>query len=512
MLASGTWCAGFFRLDGDPGPYLMLRVDDFIETVKEAPLAVAFSFCKTSAGALFAISARVDSEALGADLRGKFPQFPPLKYPVAEWIAILDSKYDVDLIDDALSRDRIHIVLARNSGSSETVYSDSGQMKLTLPQATCDIVVPLDPAIASCLRAEWNALLGQHDSIPNSNLSFSQAQRELARALPFDKDPILPRPAAPEQPERAREPPFPLRNTSVTSIETPALEQPASRAVARYAGATSIETPASSLSTAALAATTRWDVKFGDSSIRRYSEKNAIVDAIMAGEIKPDWECRQVTVRPKNGKPSQSKWRTIERSFDVYRPISRLMWKGGSIGMSIGLMIAFALRILDTTAAALMVGDPRLSGMALMSVFLFLDSLGPLVGEISPATKDGVTFVAAILLRCLFLIGIWLVAFKGLYVLLGLILGLGGLGGILIIGGLFGGLPGLAIGTVVGLARRRSFPLPPGASPQSSGRMVSLGVLVPLACLAVGSFLFVEYLLPFGAKATIELLNSPLFR
>ncbi len=244
MLASGTWCAGFFRLDGDPGPYLMLRVDDFIENVKEAPLAVALSFCKTSAGALFVISVRVDSEALGTALRDKFPKFPPLKYPVAEWIASLDAKYDVDLIDDALSRDRIHIVLAQNSGSSETVFSDSGQRKLRLPQAVCDIVVPFDPAIASCLRAEWNALLAQHNSIPNSNVSFSQAQRELARTLPFDKDPVLPRPAVPEKPERPREPPFLLRNTGVTTIETSALEQPASRAVTRYTGATSIETPA----------------------------------------------------------------------------------------------------------------------------------------------------------------------------------------------------------------------------------------------------------------------------
>ena len=185
---------------------MMLRVDDFVEKVKEAPLAVAFSFCKTSAGALFAISARVDSEALGAALRGKFPQFPPLKYPVAEWIASLDLKYDVDLIDDALSRDRIHMVLARNSDSSETVFSDSGEVKLVFPQAVCDIVVQFDPAIASCLRAEWSALLAQHDAVPSSKRDFNQAQRELAGALPADKDPVLVLPCPRMEPARTAPP------------------------------------------------------------------------------------------------------------------------------------------------------------------------------------------------------------------------------------------------------------------------------------------------------------------
>jgi len=260
------------------------------------------------------------------------------------------------------------------------------------------------------------------------------------------------------------------------------------------------------------AATTRWEVRSGDGTVRSYDEKNSIVRAIMAGEIKPDWDCRQVKVAPASGKTVQPKWRTVERSFDIYRPVSQLMWRGGAIGLSIGIMVGFALKILDATAAALTTRRPSLSGLALMSTFLFLSVLGPLVGVISPASKDIVTNVAGKLVRLLFVIGIFLFLTQGVGVVAGILLGFAGLGGLLIIGGLFGGLPGLAIGTCVGLARLRSFQLPPGASPQSSGRIVLLGIVLPLVCFSLGLFLFFQYALPFTINASIELLNTPMFR
>ena len=180
MLASGTWCAGFFRLDGDPGPYLMLRVDDFIEDLKRRRWRWRFRFARHRRGLCSSYPPDLNRRRWQRPCASSFPNSrrSNIRWPNGSraWIRNID----VDLIDGALSRDRIHMVLARNSKSSKTVFSDSGQRKLTLPQAVCNIVVPLDPAIASCLRAEWNALLAQHNSIPNSELNFNQAQRELA--------------------------------------------------------------------------------------------------------------------------------------------------------------------------------------------------------------------------------------------------------------------------------------------------------------------------------------------
>lgn len=255
-----------------------------------------------------------------------------------------------------------------------------------------------------------------------------------------------------------------------------------------------------------------WQVKWANGQIRNYEKKEAVVDAIMAGEIQPECQCRQIKVRVKSGKISETKWRSVERSFDVYRPISRCMWRGGAIGTEVGITVAFLLRIIDSASGAFMLGSPQLAGMALMSVFLFLTALGTLADQISPALKGRVAKATAGLSNVLVIGVVLLTATMGYGVLLGVVLGLAGLGGVLIMGALFGGLPGLIIGTGVGVARRRAFKLPPGATVQSSGRMVAVGMLLPAACLALGLFLFVDYFIPFVIKGNIELFNSPLFK
>jgi hypothetical protein len=58
QLMTSVWVAGFFRMDGDPGPYVLVRGDGAASQLRGSPLRIAFSFYRMRAGGLMASSLR----------------------------------------------------------------------------------------------------------------------------------------------------------------------------------------------------------------------------------------------------------------------------------------------------------------------------------------------------------------------------------------------------------------------------------------------------------------------
>ncbi|MBK6504534.1 MAG: hypothetical protein IPG02_02435 [Ignavibacteria bacterium] len=63
-LAEKGWATGFFRLDGDRGPFLLVRADDYVEEIKKSKMKLGISFFRMDAGGLFGIYVHVDSDNL----------------------------------------------------------------------------------------------------------------------------------------------------------------------------------------------------------------------------------------------------------------------------------------------------------------------------------------------------------------------------------------------------------------------------------------------------------------
>ncbi len=195
LLASQPWCAGLFRLDGRPGPFLMARVVTFAAETKSIPITLAFTFCHMPSSGLFHMAVRFDSKPFGQTVRKKISILPPIEPAIVEWITSLDSEYDKKMIGDAVALPQVRLVICENSNSSSSIMGPSGNwIEMIPPRASHDVVAPLETSLADCLQAEWQALVRHHGLISPGKKNFTAAQRELGFAMPVQKDPVLPRP------------------------------------------------------------------------------------------------------------------------------------------------------------------------------------------------------------------------------------------------------------------------------------------------------------------------------
>lgn len=252
-----------------------------------------------------------------------------------------------------------------------------------------------------------------------------------------------------------------------------------------------------------------WQVKFPDNSIRTYSEEEAVINAIMARQIEPGLQCRGATRLADGSIKTQSKWKSVERSFGIFRPIRGYMIKGGLIGLLTGTWLLLLFRAFDAAISAILLRSPKMAGFAFVTCF-WLRSL-TFALDLPPHLKK----TASIIVDCI-CVGIFLelmgiaggfLGFGGpAGILSGALAGLSPLGA-LIVGGLFGGLSGLIIGTCTGLARRRVLPIPPGAREERVSQILGLGIVLPVACLGAGIFLFEKYWIPFSIETTVKFLQ-----
>jgi hypothetical protein len=195
VLSTQPWCTGFVRMSGKPIPYQLLRVDEFDEDVKKSNITIAFSFCKMSSGCIFMINARIDDESLGKRVSAKFPFIAPLNKPVAEWLVSLNDSYSIEMLEDAFNSSTLNIIVANSLGIESERMDNYGRMVADEYPGPCghhERLVELDDDILRLLKSELKSLKNFHYAIPDSNIDFQEANRELSAIFPFDKDPIIP--------------------------------------------------------------------------------------------------------------------------------------------------------------------------------------------------------------------------------------------------------------------------------------------------------------------------------
>jgi len=181
-LMTTPWTAGFFRLDGDPGPYILVRGDKAVTKFRGSPVRVAFSFYRMKAGGLCAIFVDVDCPEVRAKLN-----YPHVLF---EMMYGLDTAEAKCLIQDAFSRDKLHLCFAEGDGPGEMsggIYSGSAI------NAQYDIVIPLPVDCRAALKQEWENLLAYHASIPANRRDFQRSGQQMQLENPQTENPIVSR-------------------------------------------------------------------------------------------------------------------------------------------------------------------------------------------------------------------------------------------------------------------------------------------------------------------------------
>ena len=199
------------------------------------------------------------------------------------------------------------------------------------------------------------------------------------------------------------------------------------------------------------------EVQHDDASITSYSDYSAIHNDILSGRLARGEPARKVVYVSSVAKPG--KWITVKELVKshfptrcLYEPIMAHAIKGLTIGWIVGV----ALKALDTATTYFSV-NPTAGIIWIAFVGLILISMIPSLSKAN--------------------LGAMGIGFLAIY------LGFGNLWfGIIAVGivSFLGAAPfGMAVGSIVGLIRRRKLPSAPDAEPEG-GRAVLLGIVLPI--------------------------------
>jgi len=185
-LMEKGWATGFFRLDGDRGPYLLVRADNFVEEIRKSKMKLGISFFRMDSGGLFGIYVHVDSDNLRKERDN-----PNVYFEIAYG---LDESGSVDLMTDFLKNDQLELTLAdKNDRSSQSIYDPSGGgfISMTPPLSKYDISISLDENCKKILNDELKELKKYHSSIPSGSRNFQSSVQQLWNIMPETDNPIL---------------------------------------------------------------------------------------------------------------------------------------------------------------------------------------------------------------------------------------------------------------------------------------------------------------------------------
>jgi len=185
-LMTNFWAAGFFRLEGDPGPYLLVRADGRTTQLKGQPFRVAFSFYRLKAGGLIGVF--VDFP------KPRIPGTPSPPNALFETIRGIDLDDERQRIRDAINKPRLHMCFAEGEGPGEGLAS--GLWAGNHVDALYDVLVDFDPPCREALKVAWTSLLEYHDTLPAEDRDFQASVRQMQVENPVSRNPVLDRPAA----------------------------------------------------------------------------------------------------------------------------------------------------------------------------------------------------------------------------------------------------------------------------------------------------------------------------
>ncbi|KPA13116.1 hypothetical protein MHK_006675 [Candidatus Magnetomorum sp. HK-1] len=183
MLRSNVWVTGFFRLDSDPGPYLMLRADGgYCDKLKNQPFRVAHCFYRMKQGGLFAIF--IDFPKL------KLSGIPSGDYVLFEMIRGIDMDDEKERISDAINRSNLHICFAEGDGPGEEF---GGMWSGGSINAEYDVIVELSQECRNELNKEWESLFEYHRSLSAGRRDFNDSIQQMQAENPLTHNPIVDR-------------------------------------------------------------------------------------------------------------------------------------------------------------------------------------------------------------------------------------------------------------------------------------------------------------------------------
>lgn len=187
-----AWTTGFFRMDSDPGPFLMIRGDNVASKLRGSSMKVAFCFYQMTAGALVTVYVHADCPEVAKNL----------KYPIVlfEMAYGCDQEDTRNLIRDAFSSEHLHLCFAEGDGPGEMV---GGAFCGSSVDAQYDIIVPLSSECRKVLNQELDAALKYHASLPANRRDFQQSGQQMYAENPQTESPILPRPQSTNPPADA---------------------------------------------------------------------------------------------------------------------------------------------------------------------------------------------------------------------------------------------------------------------------------------------------------------------
>ena len=237
-----------------------------------------------------------------------------------------------------------------------------------------------------------------------------------------------------------------------------------------------------------------WEIKHADGSVRKYQREPELIAAIMVGDLKGDWQCRHIHVSPDV--THRTKWKTVESSFAVFRPIRRHMWLGGTIGANIAVVLLCAFNAVVFAIAGL---DHHSRLIAIS--FVYSLSLAVVVNIIAQSLQIRAASVTKILPR---VVGVCGIIYFGVMLHLEWVFSWGMWVGVLaaiIAAALLGSLPGIAIGSSVGLLRRGRLPVPAGVEKERVSSVLAIGILLPISLFIGFTLVYILYVFPWAKSA-----------
>jgi len=211
--------------------------------------------------------------------------------------------------------------------------------------------------------------------------------------------------------------------------------------------------------------------------MKEFNDYDVLRQEILNGNVSRDFKAR-IKAQPspdESGQTPDMPWSTIEEIAHVdfklqslYKPV----WAHAKKGLWIGALIGIAIKAIDTATLLASAGSEvvviwLLVGAAMVSMSIF----------------NRGWMVAAAVGFFSFKFGINVFGFLGAWFSTALV------------GAFYGGLLGLAIGTIVGYARKRSLEQADDA-PSEGRRPLVTGLAIPLATLAVAAPLHIFWLTP----------------
>jgi len=180
ILRTNIWVTGYFRMDNEKGPFLLLRADDYTEKLKNQPFRVAHCFYRMKTGGLYAIF--IDFPKL------KILDVPSSPFVMFEMIRGIDMKDERERIYDGINRSNLHICFAEGDGPGEEF---DGMWSGGSINAAYDVIIKIDEDCHKALNQEWKSLMNYHKSLSSRTRNFDKSVQQMQNENPISRNPII---------------------------------------------------------------------------------------------------------------------------------------------------------------------------------------------------------------------------------------------------------------------------------------------------------------------------------